>query len=322
MWQCPNCKNENDGNFCSLCGTKMPSQNSAQSSSKQQALTQPVTSESRSKAKKPKKGFIIILCAIIIVIGATASYAAYKFLSDPDRDSQIESDFEDDENETNDENAEENEKETFIKKVNYDIEIHDNSYKNEDDENLIEHYYHLVVLDEVNENIESINRDLEKNMEEFVMEREELEEFLMSYATPESPFMNNCEAEVTQNADGIFSVKHSRLWFMGGVGNYDHFGSTYDINTGLRLSLSDLTQEDADSFEQNLKDITWEYLESEYGEGLFPDAYDTLYNKNLDEFSFYIDDGEIVLVFSTYELAPGAAGSITSPTGIYIENKD
>lgn len=80
----------------------------------------------------------------------------------------------------------------------------------------------------------------------------------------------------------------------------------YDKDTGNKVSISDVFPEgEADSFIDEIKSE----LYSREGEiGIFRDSVDKLSINSLD--SFYITDNDIVVLFSKYEVAPGASGVV------------
>lgn len=80
----------------------------------------------------------------------------------------------------------------------------------------------------------------------------------------------------------------------------------YNKVTGDEVSISGVVPEDeAESFVDKVKGD----LYSREGQiGIFPDSVDNL---SIDSFdSFYVTDNDIVLVFSKYEVAPGASGIV------------
>ena len=50
------------------------------------------------------------------------------------------------------------------------------------------------------------------------------------------------------------------------------------------------------------------------------DAADIVDSRSLEDMIFWVDSGEIVLCFSTYDLSPGACGPVIIPTGVMVEH--
>ncbi len=209
-----------------------------------------------------------------------------------------------------------------LESIIYKIELVDRSYKNEQGHTLIQHTYNLVSLDGTTPEIRNINADLEKNMETFFLSQSDLAKHALYSFPPtlDHPFFYTCFAEVTHNSNGFFCVKFQTDWMMGGVHNMDFHSSTYNLNTGLRTTIVELTGRNAQSLETQLKEISWHYLTTNLSDELFDTAYNTLNKYKLEEFEFYLENSEIILTFPTYTFASGAAGPAVIPTGIYILN--
>lgn len=204
-----------------------------------------------------------------------------------------------------------------IESVEYEISRQDNSYRDTNGEILIENYYDQVILKGNSESISLINNAISDNMHESFLKTEDMQNYAQ-HATPEFPFVSNYTAEVTYNANGYISIKMYTEWYMGGVHNSIWYGMTFNLNTGSPATLTELTGIDSKTLESMLKEKTWSYLTTEHKDELFAEAYDTLQDYTLDKFNFYVENGEIVLLFPVYTFAPGVVGSMTVPTGVYI----
>ena len=206
-----------------------------------------------------------------------------------------------------------------LESVKYTIERNDRSLRDENNYVLIEHFYELVTIQGSTASIAAINESLKKDMDSFFFTEAELDEYSSSpFLSPEYPLYNTCEAEVTHNYNGYFGVKFSTSWMMGGVGNDDTYGLTYNLNTGLPATLAELTGRNPSSLEKQLKEIVWAFLINDFGETPMYNARETLDNYKLEEFDFYLLDGEIVLLFPTDTFGSVAAGQVIVETGIYI----
>lgn len=201
--------------------------------------------------------------------------------------------------------------------ANYEIVRMDHSVKREDGETLVLFYSDKVVLEE-GEAYEGINRILSEAAIEFITDTdigamaEQAEQMMVGTGYP---FLNSMTAEVTHNAGGVFGIMLTRDWYAGGVGNTDYFGMTFSLREDRAVTLAELFP---DVTEERLKDIVWAALEAEYGEAMFEGVWEDLQAYKLEEFPFYIRDGELVLTFPTYTFGPGAAGAMTVPTGLNI----
>ena len=207
-----------------------------------------------------------------------------------------------------------------IDSVEYEISRQDNSYWNQSSEILIENYYDQVILKGDSESISLINSAISNDMHKNLLKPEDMKNYAQ-HATPEFAYKSNYTAEVTHNANGYISIKMFTEWYMGGVNNSIWYGMTFNLNTGSSATLTELTGIDSKTLESQLKEKTWSYLTNERGDELFAEAYDTLQDYTLDKFNFSVENGEIILLFPVYTFAPGVSGSMTVPTGVYINAK-
>lgn len=209
----------------------------------------------------------------------------------------------------------------------YEIRRVDNSLRNANGDILIEMYYDQVVLLGEAPELATINSLIQADQERYLASNdggffgtaEETEEVLHSMGMGYGELFSTASAEVTHNANGIFSIRISTGWFMGGVFNADHYGLTYDLHTGEAVALESLSELSPEEFEQQLKDIAAHWLRDTYGEGLFSPPEEVLAGYTLENLPYYIENGEIILTFPTYTFTAGAAGSSVIPTGLYVE---
>ena len=216
--------------------------------------------------------------------------------------------------------TEKSQKDEKIESVEYQISRQDNSYRNESGEILIENYYDQVILKGDSESISLINSAISNDMHENFLKPEDMQNYAQ-HATPEFAYKSNYTAEVTHKANGYISIKMYTEWYMGGVHNSIWYGMTFNLNTGSHATLTELTGIDSKTLESQLKEKTWNYLTTERKDELFAEAYDTLQDYTLDKFNFSVENGEIILLFPVYTFAPGVSGSMTVPTGVYINVK-
>lgn len=206
------------------------------------------------------------------------------------------------------------------RQADYEILRLDHSVRNEDGEVIISFYYDQAILNNGNE-FKEINRILAANAADF-LNRYPVDEMTdlakQMQIGPEYPFVCNVTAEVTHNADGIFSVKLTRDWYAGGVRNLDYDGMTFDLGSDRAVTLTELFPEEADVIITRLKTLTWVELSAMYGEIADAEMWDKLQAYEAEDFLFYIQNGELILTFPTYSFGPGAAGAMILPTGQYI----
>lgn len=213
-----------------------------------------------------------------------------------------------------------------VESVEYEIRQADGSWYNENGDVLVSHVYEQVVLLGDTEAQEKINEQIREDAEEFVTSSsiyiydsdEEMEDYLNMAGMGYGDLFYDATATVTHNGDGIFSIRIGTAWFMGGVFNADYYGMTFDLETGEMLTIPQLLDADSDEVEAELETIIGEYVTEEYGEGLFDAPERILEDYDVEDYMFYVEDGELIVTFYTYTFAPGAAGATVVPTGIYI----
>lgn len=206
----------------------------------------------------------------------------------------------------------------------YSILESDNSIRNDNDDILVNIGYQRVVLDNSQPLWDPINdlilADYQSFRQEiaylYETEPEDWETQLQSMGLVYGNLMVNRSARVTNNSGGIFSIRMTQDWFMGGVFNSDSYGLNFDLNRGEALPLARMSELPEAEFEVQLKTIICEALEKDR-EVLFDDPAVILEAYTLEDFSFCVDEGELVLLFPTYTFGPGVMGSTEVRTGLY-----
>ena len=202
--------------------------------------------------------------------------------------------------------------------VSYTIKRDDRSYYYSGHKTL-SWFYDLVVVNGNGTAKDTINAGLRANRDRFFTgdwDDVGYRNYDLSY-----PYQNSVDASVSHNADGILSIRYHSDWWMGGVHNDGVWGSTYDLATGKEMNLSDFAARKGVTEAEFLNTVrakTWESMSRLYGNSLYDDAKSTLYDYDLDEFSFYIKNGQIYITFPEYEMTSGAGPIMDIPTGIYI----
>ena len=210
--------------------------------------------------------------------------------------------------------------------VQYSILENDASIRDENGNVLVNIRYQQVVLDNSHPQWEAVNRRIEESHLAFQEETaylketapEDWETILQEMGALYGNFMATCTAQVTHNDGKVFSIRMTRQWYMGGVFNGDPFSFNFDVTTGEELPLARLSALSEEDFLAQLKQIVCDYLVP-YREVLFEDPMVTMAEYTLEDFPYCIEDGELVLLFSTYTFGPGAMGSTVIHTGLYPE---
>lgn len=207
--------------------------------------------------------------------------------------------------------------------VEVSIDRKDFSIKNEDGSISAQMYYDLPYVTGSGEVSAKINAVLREDFDRFEAvihgtDEDGVRYYVDNKPYPEDTYLNTVTAEITHNADGVLSIRYETDWFMGGVRSIDHYGMTFDLNTGELLGIRDLVKVSPD--------ILLEQLQPRILHGVTnadDSAVDTVAQYNtLDDFSFYIRDRELWVCVPTYELGPGSAGSFEIPCEVYIAAKN
>ena len=183
-------------------------------------------------------------------------------------------------------------------------------------------YYDLASVPEDTETGRRINEALYSAYQEFLRDNEIGGEYSGGFDEGEINFENGMEGEVSQNADGLLSLKYHHNWNMGGVGDGSCSGITIDLQTGDRLYLSDIVPENGSPITfQQMEDIALNFVR---GNGAEVDSIllDEFRAQTLDDLEFYIEDDQIILCIAKYQLGPGAMGAPEIPTGIYLHSHE
>ena len=199
----------------------------------------------------------------------------------------------------------------------YSIERQDRSVHNKDGSLALSWYYDLVQLTGDTDQAQAINESLGGYCDSFFADRSGE---LPLEKRADDVWTNTVDARVSQNGDGLFSVSLTWSWYMGGVANSNCLGHTYDLATGEELGLADLTSQDPDALATTLREIVKAYMASHPEVDWLEDAADIVDSRSLEDMLFWVDGGEIVLCFSTYDLSPGACGPTFIPTGVMAEH--
>lgn len=207
----------------------------------------------------------------------------------------------------------------------YELERVDNSIYDDNGNVAAKWYYDKLVIKNSCEAAEKINADAEAKCNEFFSEASEeyIKESVEKYFTPtdgSGHLYSTEDGEVTYNEAGIISVKNTSNWCMGGVGNRNFSGYTYDLHTGKLLEITDLLQGEEQDILETIKSLFWDAVVEYYTyDGLFNTALDGVENKQLCDYKFFVGEGgELFFIVDTYEVAAGAAGSYYFASGLFV----
>ena len=208
--------------------------------------------------------------------------------------------------------------------ADYELVTVDNSLRNSNGDVLVSRTYVKVVLREDSPAYASINALIEEDCRTFLNSdlystAEELEEMVENMGYGYNALFSDADAMVVHNGDGYLSIRIGMGWFMGGVCTYDIYGLTYDLTTGEAVKIQDILGLPDEEALKRLQEMAEELLVGYYGEdGLLMEPAEVLANYTLDDYRFYLENGELILCFYTYEFACGAAGPAMLHTGIFV----
>jgi hypothetical protein len=156
----------------------------------------------------------------------------------------------------------------------------------------------------LNQMFEKSALDFQKSIEESA--KSGYEEYLKDKSIPFYKYEAVTEYTVTYNKNNILSIKMPYYQFTGGAhGGTNQIGYNIDLNTGKVMLLSDLFEKDFDykTF------ISTEILNTiKKGENFYFEDFEKVI-KGIDKNrSYYIEDGNVVIYYGQYEIAPYAAG--------------
>lgn len=203
----------------------------------------------------------------------------------------------------------------YVQSADYNIERHDFSWYDNGQLKLL-YYYDQVVLDENTANTHALNLALQQHYNDFYLEVPAN----LSFAQEMPPYAEGqyyryyYKPKVFKNQDGVISLGMEYFYNFGGVNLYGTDGFNYDLNTGKALDLTEIFSLSEEQIEQYFKDKTFEFM------AVHPDypwwmdelqnAWITVNSYQLEDFNYYIEGNNVVLVYPKYELGPGALGVV------------
>ena len=124
------------------------------------------------------------------------------------------------------------------------------------------------------------------------------------------------EARVTENAEGIISIRVTNEWFMGSIHQKLVGGLNFYLEETRDLELEELIWGGEETRRKTLRDIACRGLKEALGERLIRDPEKVLRLRREEEYDFYLENGEIVLALENYAFAGEMAGSTEIRTGL------
>lgn len=203
----------------------------------------------------------------------------------------------------------------FINSVKYTITRHDHSKRNNDGYTNLQLFYDEVNISDEYDSCSKINDSIKSHYNTFLTSNiPEAQSMYDLYSDLGGVFVDSFEASVTNNSNGIFSIRLMNPACFGGVDTNNFYCFNYDLNTGKQLELSDVFSISGNELTNYLHSCVKEYIEGRPDD--FPDdaleRADELLNDNTFLTSkFYVKNNSIFLCFDKYELTTGALGNIT-----------
>lgn len=200
----------------------------------------------------------------------------------------------------------------------YRIVRWDRSARNEDGSSGMDYWFDYVVLEGDSEAIRKINEYIYADAEVYMTKISDPSATMRDPAN--NTFIGYCIAEshVTFFENGLLSINVNTDEYLGGnTSHADSYGLFFNLNTGEKAALVDLTGLDEQTLLPLLQDICWATLET-YDYMLMDNAHATLMGMDLEDYDFYVRDGEIIIHFPKYQMTAGVVGAVYVPTGLRI----
>ncbi|MBQ9991784.1 MAG: DUF3298 domain-containing protein [Lachnospiraceae bacterium] len=134
--------------------------------------------------------------------------------------------------------------------------------------------------------------------------------FALEEELPFVSYYSRVEYDVTRGDSSVISISRLSQDYSGGAhGLYGDFGTTFDTQTGERLSFWDLT-DDREEFSEKTLDYCLKRVKEKHEDMLFADYETTIRTVWEGEPNWYLDGAGITIVFTPYELGPFAMGMV------------
>ena len=208
----------------------------------------------------------------------------------------------------------------------YTIETVGTPTLNENGEIIGDCHYEKLVFTKPNESLSKINSYIDEACSSFLACSEGFNEDINKVPLERRGELVSYPYKATMDVENVYlsnnhvSIKMKSFSYVGGVGILNYSGSSYDLDTGEPLQLTDLLMGSEDAIMSTIKNIYWSALIEHYTPArMFDTAREVLDEKALSDYAFFIgEDGEIFFIVDTYEFAPGAEGSYAFGSGLSV----
>lgn len=163
-----------------------------------------------------------------------------------------------------------------------------------------------------------INQRIKDDILNFYEESlKEAQSFLEDFELDESRFIADASFEVKKNTSNIISIFVKYYKYSGGAhGYYEYIPYNFDLRSGKNLTLKEIFKQGVDYKIIINNEIEKQIKELGKKEKDLDKVYDFYGIKENQK--FYLEDGNIVIYFDLYDIAPYAAGIPEFP--IIVEN--
>lgn len=208
--------------------------------------------------------------------------------------------------------------------VLYSLLENDDSIRSAEGEVLVKILYEQVILGSPEPAVEAVNRAVAEDYRAF---RDSLgylhqtaPEQWQALLEAQDPLYGSYRcverARVSSSEGGIFSICLTRERYLGDGFSQEQRGLTFDLNTGQQLTLDRLSPLPREEFLAWLKQTVCRVLEQSF-DALALDPGQVLQEYTLEDFRFYVEEGELILTFPEGTFGTGAGGAVRIPTGLY-----
>lgn len=179
-------------------------------------------------------------------------------------------------------------------------------------------YYKKVVLKGSSKSIKKINKVLNADCNKYMNKKTVEQEYKSIGSLNKLPsgmvstYRASHTSKMKYNKNNIISISVSSYDSMGGVSNTTLYGFTYNVKTGKKLTIKNVTNYS----EKKLKNEIIKKLQKKYGNRLFKDY--KKYVKNVYKLPFYItNNNKCVIAFKPYTVTSGGTYSSVTVKGKY-----
>ena len=97
-----------------------------------------------------------------------------------------------------------------------------------------------------------------------------------------------------------------------------NFGWAYSLSSGKKLSLDQVLSVSGKTLLTQLQNEVWSYVSSRHGDMLWDLSYDILYSLELEDYSYTVKDGQILILFTSGHITRKEAGILEIPIDLYL----